>query len=165
MLLIQDLPNSLGDPAPTVPHLYLCCCPLSGLPISASLAVCLPLSSSMHYSFIILLQQPYHPHFGEDKTCHLWVLSGEMMGDFKGEVVDGSEKGGCKECLMSFCFPISNGPLSIPLPHSPPLPLAVSLCNENLSLIEGAAASWPRAAGLDCDTGYVTVMLIEVADQ
>lgn len=43
--------------------------------------------------------------------------------------------------------------------------LAVSLCNENLSLIEGAAASWPRAAGLDCDTGYVTVMLIEVADQ
>lgn len=42
---------------------------------------------------------------------------------------------------------------------------AVSLCNENLSLIEGAAASWPRAAGLDCDTGYVTVMLIEVADQ
>ncbi len=45
------------------------------------------------------------------------------------------------------------------------LALAVSLCNENLSLIEGAAASWPRAAGLDCDTGYVTVMLIEVADQ
>lgn len=45
------------------------------------------------------------------------------------------------------------------------LTLAVSLCNENLSLIEGAAVSWPRAAGLDCDTGYVTVMLIEVADQ
>ena len=45
------------------------------------------------------------------------------------------------------------------------LALAVSLCNENLSLIEGAAVSWPRAAGLDCDTGYVTVMLIEVADQ
>lgn len=43
--------------------------------------------------------------------------------------------------------------------------LAVSLCNENLSLIEGAAVSWPRAAGLDCDTGYVTVMLIEVGDQ
>jgi len=43
--------------------------------------------------------------------------------------------------------------------------LAVSLCNENPSLIEGAAAMWPRAAGLDCDTGYVTVMLIEVADQ
>ena len=45
------------------------------------------------------------------------------------------------------------------------LALAVSLCNENLSIIEGAAASWLRAAGLDCDTGYVTVMLIEVADQ
>lgn len=45
------------------------------------------------------------------------------------------------------------------------LAFTVSLHNENLSLIEGAAASWPRAAGLDCDTGYVTVMLIEAADQ
>lgn len=75
-------PNSLGDPA--------------------SLPVCLPLSSSMHYSFIILLQLPYRPHFGEDKTCHLWVLSGGMMGDFKGEEeVDGREDDGCKECLLS----------------------------------------------------------------
>ncbi len=79
----------------TVLHLYLCCCPLPGLPLSlsASLPVCLLLSSSMHYSFIILLQLPYRPHFGEDKTCHLWVLSGEMMGDFKGEEeADGRER-------------------------------------------------------------------------
>lgn len=82
----------------TVLHLYLCCCPLPGLPLSlslslsASLPVCLPLSSSMHYSFIILLQLPYRPHFGEDKTCHLWVESGEMMGDFKEEEV--AERGG-----------------------------------------------------------------------
>lgn len=66
--------------------------------------------------------------------------------------------------------PPSEMDLSLPLYSLPPcssfaLTLAVSLCNENLSLIEGAAASWPRAAGLDCDTGYVTVMLIEVADQ
>lgn len=39
----------------------------------------------MHYSFIILLQLPYRPHFGEDKTCHLRVESGEMMGGFKEE--------------------------------------------------------------------------------
>lgn len=62
----------------------------------------------MHYSFIILLQLPYRPHFGEDKTCHLWVLSGEMMGDFKGkEEVDGEggrEEGGCKECSLSLFF-------------------------------------------------------------
>ncbi len=98
MLLIQDLPNSLGDPA------QLCCifiyvaapslaCLSLSLSLSASLPVCLPLSSSMHYSFIILLQLPYRLHFGEDKTCHLWVLSGEMMGDFKGEEeADGRER-------------------------------------------------------------------------
>jgi len=94
----------------TVLHLYLCCCPLPGLPLSlslpplslsASLPVCLPLSSSMHYSFIILLQLPYRPHFGEDKTCHLRVLSGGMMGDFKGEEVEEREEDGCKECLLS----------------------------------------------------------------
>lgn len=122
----------------------------------------------MHYSFIILLQLPYRPHFGEDKACHLWVLSGDMMGDFKGEEeVNGRGEGGCKECLLpppfSPCemdlFFFSSTLLSFALT------LAVSLCNENLSLIEGAAVSWPRAAGLDCDTGYVTVMLIEVADQ
>lgn len=92
MLLIQDLPNSLGDPAelccifiyvaaprpPTPSHLSA-----ARLSPRASLPVCLPLSSSMHYSFIILLQLPYRPHFGEDKTCHLWVESREMMGDFK----------------------------------------------------------------------------------
>lgn len=66
----------------TVLHLYLCCCPLPGHPPTP---VCLPLSSSMHYSFIILLQLPYRSHFGEDKTCHLWVESGEMMRDFKEE--------------------------------------------------------------------------------
>lgn len=62
----------------------------------------------MHYSFIILLQLPYRPHFGEDKTCHLWVLSGKMMGDFKGEAeVEGRGEGGCKECLPSlFFFPV-----------------------------------------------------------
>lgn len=63
------------------------------------------------------------------------------------------------EMDLSRFFPLSSTLLSFTLA------LAVSLCNENLSLIEGAAASWPRAAGLDCDTGYVTVMLIEVADQ
>ena len=127
----------------------------------------------MHYSFIILLQLPYRPHFGEDKTCHLWVLSGELMGDFKGEEeVDGrgSGEGGCKECLLSPLSPRLKW-TSLSFSFFPStllsftLALAVSLCNENLSLIEGAAASWPRAAGLDCDTGYVTVMLIEVADQ
>lgn len=82
--------------------------------------------------------------------------------------------GGCKECLLSPFFSPSEMDLSHSLSLSLFFPstllsftpaLAVSLCNENLSLIEGAAASWPRAAGLDCDTGYVTVMLIEVADQ
>lgn len=89
----------------------------------------------------------------------------------------GREEGasGCKECLLSPVFShLKWTSLSLSLSRSPPPPstllsftlaLAVSLCNENLSLIEGAAASWPRAAGLDCDTGYVTVMLIEVADQ
>lgn len=48
----------------------------------------------MHYSFIILLQLPYRPHFGEDKTCHLWVESGEMMGDFKEEEEEVAERGG-----------------------------------------------------------------------
>lgn len=74
-------------------------------------------------------------------------------------------------CCPPFFSP-SEMDLSLPLYSLLPcsfftltLALAVSLCNENLSLIEGAAASWPRAAGLDCDTGYVTVMLIEVADQ
>lgn len=52
-------------------------------------SVCLPPSSSMHYSFIILLQLPYRPHFGEDKTCHLRVESGEMMGGFKEEEEEG----------------------------------------------------------------------------
>lgn len=87
-----------------------------------------------------------------------------MMGDFKEEVW-GGEEGGCKECLLSPLFHISLSLFSL-LPCSFfTLAHAVSLCNENLSLIEGAAASWPRAAGLDCDTGYVTVMLIEAADQ
>lgn len=96
MLLIQDLPNSLGDPVELccifiyVAAPSLACLSLTlSLSLSASLPVCLPLSSSMHYSFIILLQLPYRPHFGEDKTCHLWVESGEMMGDFKEEEVAG----------------------------------------------------------------------------
>lgn len=88
----------------------------------------------MHYSFIILLQLPYRPHFGEDKTCHLWVLSGEMMGDFKGkEEVDwGQEEeeeeaeGGCKECSLSPFFIIRHGPLSLSLFISP-LPLSLAL--------------------------------------
>lgn len=85
----------------------------------------------MHYSFIILLQLPYRPHFGEDKTCHLWVLSGEMMGDFKGkEEVDwGQEEeaeGGCKECSLSPFFIIRRGPLSLSLFISP-LPLSLAL--------------------------------------
>lgn len=156
----------------TVLHLYLCSCPLPGqflshslaLPPSASVPVCLLLSSSMHYSFIILLQLPYRPHFGEDKTCHLWVESEEMMGDFKEEEVEGRRVGVKNACCPPF-FHISLSLFSL-LPCSFfTLAHAVSLCNENLSLIEGAAASWPRAAGLDCDTGYVTVMLIEVADQ
>lgn len=68
----------------------------------------------MHYSFIILLQLPYRLHFGEDKTCHLWVLSGEMMGDFKGEEeVDGREEGGCKECPLSPFSPLSEMDLSL----------------------------------------------------
>lgn len=54
--------------------------------------VCLPLSSSMHYSFIILLQQPYRPHFGEDKTCHLWVLSGGDDGRLQGEEEEEEEE-------------------------------------------------------------------------
>lgn len=81
----------------------------------------------MHYSFIILLQLPYRPHFGEDKTCHLWVLSGEMMGDFKGkEEVDwGQEEeeeaeGGCKECSLSPFFIIRRGPLSLSFYSSSP---------------------------------------------
>lgn len=97
------------------------------LSLSASLPVCLPLSSSMHYSFIILLQLPYRPHFGEDKTCHLWVLSGEMMGDFKGkEEVDwGQEEeeeaeGGCKECSLSPFFIIRRRPLSLSFYFSSP---------------------------------------------
>lgn len=111
----------------------------------------------MHYSFIILLQLPYRPHFGEDKTCHLWVLSGEMMGDFKGkEEVDwGQEEeeeaeGGCKECSLSPFFhhptwtSLSLFLFLLSLSLSLSLTFAVSLCNENLSLIEVAAASWPR---------------------
>lgn len=86
----------------------------------------------MHYSFIILLQLPYRPHFGEDKTCHLWVLSGEMMGDFKGkgEVDWGQEEeeaeGGCKECSLSPFFIIRRGPLSLFFFISP-LPLSLAL--------------------------------------
>lgn len=73
----------------------------------------------MHYSFILLLQLPYRPHLGEDKTCHLWVESGEMMGDFKEEeeveVGRGGEEeeDGWKECLLSPPFHIS-----LPLPPS-----------------------------------------------
>lgn len=85
MLLIQDLPNSLGDPTQQCCiFIYVAAPSLACL--SLALSVCLPLSSSMHYSFIILLQLPYRPHFGEDKPCHLRVESGEMMGDFKEEV-------------------------------------------------------------------------------
>lgn len=136
MLLIQDLPNSLGDPA------QLCCIFIyvAAPSLACSLFLCLPLSSSIHYSFIILLQLPYRPHFGEDKTCHLWVLSGGMMGDFTGE------EDGCKECLLSpFFHRLKWTSLSLshffPCPTLLSFPLAVSLCNENLSLIEGLQRS------------------------
>lgn len=78
------------------------------------------------------------------------------------------EEGGCKECPRFSSSEMDLSPSLSPTPPPPPTLLshsAVSLCNENHSLIEGAAASWPRAAGLDCDTGYVTVMLIKVTDQ
>lgn len=192
MLLIQDLPNSLGDPAELrCIFIYVAALPppLPGPPLPPSpplpsvsslppSSVCLPPSSSMHYSFIILLQLPYRPHFGEDKTCHLRVESGEMMGGFKEEEGwgrRGRRDGGCRECLpptpppppphyfplsemdhslsLSFCHsffilshlaPFSLSLLPLPCP-SPSLALAaVSLCNENLFLIEGAAASRPR---------------------
>lgn len=107
----------------------------------------------MHYSFIFLLQLPYRPHFGEDKTCHLWVESGEMMGDFKEEEEEEDEvgrggRGGWVERMPAVPPPFTSLSLSLPLfsstlLFSSSLALAVSLCNENLSLIEERR----RAAG------------------
>jgi len=97
----------------------------------------------------------------------VWGDDGRLQGGGGG----GGGGGGRSLAVKNACCPpFSSSEMDLSLPHptlllSFTLPFAVSLCNENLSLIEGAAASWPRAAGLDCDTGYVTVMLIEVADQ
>lgn len=70
----------------------------------------------MHYSFIFLLQLPYRPHFGGDKTCHLWVESGEMMGDFKEEEeeVGRGGRGGWVERMPA----VPPFHISLPLPPS-----------------------------------------------
>lgn len=146
--------------SPTVPHLYLCCCPLPGLPLSLFLSPPHSLSAFLfHPPCIILLLFFYSCLIAHILVRIRPVIFGSCLGRW-WETSRGRRRWtggrrrrrrvGVKNALCPL-FSSSDVDLSLSLflfllslSLSLSLTFAVSLCNENLSLIEVAAASWPR---------------------